>query len=127
MAKQTINIGTTANDGTGDPIRTSFNKVNENFTELYDDKLDKDVSTTEQIQVYVKLEDGSQALLDKNEFGSSKEKRHYWDSPYSYCGVAPAGSLESAEVWIVTRIEVFLDGSTDIEVFTDISWTSIIE
>ncbi len=37
MAKQTINIGTTANDGTGDPIRTAFDNVNDNFTELYND------------------------------------------------------------------------------------------
>ncbi len=37
MAKQTIDIGTTANDGTGDPIRTAFDKVNDNFTELYTD------------------------------------------------------------------------------------------
>jgi hypothetical protein len=37
MAKQTINIGTTANDGTGDPLRTAFDKVNDNFTELYAD------------------------------------------------------------------------------------------
>ena len=37
MAKQTINIGTTANDGTGDPLRTAFDKVNSNFTELYND------------------------------------------------------------------------------------------
>ena len=36
MAKQTINIGTTANDGTGDPIREAFDKTNDNFTELYD-------------------------------------------------------------------------------------------
>jgi hypothetical protein len=36
MAKQTINIGSTANDGTGDPLRTAFNKANENFTEIYD-------------------------------------------------------------------------------------------
>jgi len=35
MAKQTINIGTAANDGTGDPIRTAFGKVNDNFTEIY--------------------------------------------------------------------------------------------
>lgn len=35
MAKQTINIGTTANDRTGDPLRTAFTKVNENFSELY--------------------------------------------------------------------------------------------
>ena len=37
MAQQTINIGTSANDGTGDPLRTAFDKVNDNFTELYND------------------------------------------------------------------------------------------
>ena len=37
MAQQTINIGSVANDGTGDPLRTAFDKVNDNFTELYAD------------------------------------------------------------------------------------------
>ena len=37
MAKQVIGVGTTANDGTGDPIRDAFVKVNANFTDLYDD------------------------------------------------------------------------------------------
>src|SRR6056300_1253112 len=35
MARQAINIGTTANDGTGDPLRTAFDKINDNFAELY--------------------------------------------------------------------------------------------
>ncbi|MBE27435.1 MAG: hypothetical protein CMN33_07105 [Saprospirales bacterium] len=35
MAKQDINIGVEGNDGTGDSIRESFRKSNENFTELY--------------------------------------------------------------------------------------------
>ena len=35
MAKQTVSIGTTANDGTGDPLRTAFNKLNQNFDEVY--------------------------------------------------------------------------------------------
>jgi len=35
MAKQIINIGSTANDGTGDPIRTAFQKAMSNFDELY--------------------------------------------------------------------------------------------
>ena len=35
MAKQVINIGTTANDGTGDTLRNSMSKANSNFTELY--------------------------------------------------------------------------------------------
>ena len=37
MAKQTVNIGSAANDGTGDPLRTAFDKINDNFTELYSD------------------------------------------------------------------------------------------
>jgi hypothetical protein len=35
MAQQTINIGTAPNDGTGTPLRTSFDYCNLNFTELY--------------------------------------------------------------------------------------------
>jgi len=30
-----VNIGTTANDGSGDPIRTAFLKINQNFTNVY--------------------------------------------------------------------------------------------
>lgn len=35
MARQTINIGTSANKGDGDPLRTAFDKINDNFAELY--------------------------------------------------------------------------------------------
>jgi len=35
MTEQVINVGTTANDGTGDPIRTAFQKSAANFAELY--------------------------------------------------------------------------------------------
>ena len=35
MAKQIINLGTTPNKGDGDPLRTAFRKINENFDELY--------------------------------------------------------------------------------------------
>jgi hypothetical protein len=35
MAKQIIDIGVEGNDGTGDALRESFRKANENFTELY--------------------------------------------------------------------------------------------
>ena len=37
MAKQTINIGTNQDDGTGDLLRAAFTKVNENFTEIYNE------------------------------------------------------------------------------------------
>jgi len=35
MSKQTLNKGSTANDGTGDTLRVGAQKINENFTELY--------------------------------------------------------------------------------------------
>jgi hypothetical protein len=35
MAQQEIDVGTSASDGTGDPLREAFTKINENFTELY--------------------------------------------------------------------------------------------
>jgi uncharacterized coiled-coil protein SlyX len=35
MAQQVIDVGTSASDGTGDPLRDAFTKVNDNFTELY--------------------------------------------------------------------------------------------
>lgn len=35
MAQQTINVGTSADDGTGDVARTAGQKINANFTELY--------------------------------------------------------------------------------------------
>ena len=43
MARQVINIGSSANDGTGDPLRTAFDKINDNFVELYG--TDNDLNT----------------------------------------------------------------------------------
>jgi len=35
MAQELIDIGASANDGTGDPLRTAFAKINNNFTQLF--------------------------------------------------------------------------------------------
>ena len=35
MAKQTVDLGSSANDGTGDSIRSGGDKINDNFTEVY--------------------------------------------------------------------------------------------
>ncbi len=35
MAKQVINVGNSANDGTGDTLRAAAQKINSNFTEVY--------------------------------------------------------------------------------------------
>ena len=40
MARETINVGATANDGTGDGLRTAYIKCNNNFQELYETSLE---------------------------------------------------------------------------------------
>ena len=50
------------------------------------------------------------------------EKRHEWVSPYSYCGVAPSGTLDSASTWEIKRIEVLSDGTTNIMSASLVSW-----
>ena len=35
MAKTSIGVGSSANDGTGDPLRTAMQSTNSNFDELY--------------------------------------------------------------------------------------------
>ena len=39
MAKQEINIGTVANDGTGDTLREAFDKTNQNFNQIYSENI----------------------------------------------------------------------------------------
>ena len=46
MAQQIVNVGASANDGTGDTLRLSQQKANLNFTELYGTKLDSVVAGT---------------------------------------------------------------------------------
>lgn len=45
QAIQTINIGTTPNDGTGDPLRTAFTKTNSNFVKVRN-AIDNIIATT---------------------------------------------------------------------------------
>jgi hypothetical protein len=50
--------------------------------------------------------------------------RHDFVSPYSYCGKAIVGSLESQSVWTITRIQVLSDGSTTVTSATNVDWTN---
>ena len=55
MARQTINIGTSANKGDGDPLRVAFTKANSNFNELYAGNF---VSPTSLASNLISAEDG---------------------------------------------------------------------
>lgn len=35
MAQEIINVGALPNDGTGDPLRVAYQKINENFDQLF--------------------------------------------------------------------------------------------
>ena len=48
--------------------------------------------------------------------------RHDFVSPYSYCGKALVGSLETQSVWTVTRIEVLNDGSVSVSIANNVNW-----
>lgn len=60
-AIDTVNIGTTPNDGTGDPLRTAFAKVNDVIILL--DSLDMELLTNDEMQALKDLEDLTDAVL----------------------------------------------------------------
>lgn len=51
------------------------------------------------------------------------ERRHDWQSPYSYMGYATHGTSVSESTWDLTRIEVYGAGTTDVKYATD-SWNN---
>ena len=55
MAKQTINIGTSPNDGSGDPLRTAFTKTNQNFDEVYLDIQDLEANSITETELNTAL------------------------------------------------------------------------
>jgi hypothetical protein len=55
MTQKIINIGTAANKGDGDVLRTAFSKINDNFTELY-------VRTEDDIQIPSQINNGGKIL-----------------------------------------------------------------
>lgn len=60
-AIDTVNIGTTPNDGTGDPLRTAFAKINDVIIML--DSLDMELLTNDEMQALQDLEDLTGAVL----------------------------------------------------------------
>lgn len=72
MSKQTINIGTAADDGTGETTRNAFDKCNDNFDELYTDvsTLQSDVSALEIVTENAETDDYVLILTDANKLVS---------------------------------------------------------
>ena len=116
MAQLTIGIGSSANDGTGDPLRTAFTKINTNFTELYG-------STAEANDL---LEDASPQLggnLDINGFNitSARSNEDIVIAPSGTGGVLASGirlagtqisSDDSSAITIAEALQI--NGATNI-------------
>ena len=105
MARQIIDIGIQGNDGTGDSIRESFRKVNDNFSQLFSifgqgDKisftdLDDAPSSYLPNQVFVASEDGT-SILAKDIVGGSGIIVNNSD-PFQLEIINSGGSLQSDE------------------------------
>jgi hypothetical protein len=53
---------------------------------------------------------------------STFERESDFQSPYQYCGYAPAGSLTSQAVWEIDRINVNLDGTVLVQSASNVAW-----
>lgn len=86
MAKKILNIGAAANDGTGDPIRTSFSNAKDNFDELYAAKINKTNSTvtgtnsTDLAGSGNNISDSSAIAAGENNIISDWPARGFWHS-----------------------------------------------
>lgn len=122
MAKQTINIGTSANDGTGDTLRASFIKVNDNFTEVYNNANPQLVAASYSDGTVVTgttTDTLSQSLLiPANTFSSNGILK-------IICRMSKTGTASTSNVRIYKNTSNTLTGATLIASNTTITGTNI--
>lgn len=63
---------------------------------------------------------------DKGDKGNPmppREKRSDYSGSFSYCAFADLGSLETQNVWTITRITILQNGTVIIANAEDVNWT----
>jgi len=105
MSQQTIGVGTSANDGTGDPLRTAMQKTNSNFTELY-------TADTANEKTANKDTDGTLAANSDAKYASQKATKTYVDNKVT---TALAGIEWKASVLVATTSNITLSGEQTID------------
>jgi hypothetical protein len=104
MAKQLINTGSSQNKGDGDPLRTAFTKINENFSELYTDvegllsRVESSGNTIERDIIGNVIAQDSTLLVDAVNANIPKanvQDSTNWDTAHSWGDHSTAGYLTS--------------------------------
>jgi len=129
MARQIINIGAIANDGTGDALRFAFTKTNENFAELYNKDGDLAASIT---SVANSVPTDVSQLTDVNERIPDRDYNRLFNKPISGIVSVPLSSKgqignSSTSIAYDTNyfyfcVENYTDGIGDI--WKRISWSN---
>ena len=110
MAQLTIGIGSSANDGTGDPLRTAFDKINDNTIETEitwkaDDRHEitggfqfKDVSYDLGIGIGIETQD---TVFNFSPLGLKNKTKKYYSSMNSLADPVPVSSrqLKGPDHW----------------------------
>lgn len=118
MTQQIIDIGSTANDLTGDPLRTAFNKTNANFTEVFT-KLGKMYANDTADRTGV--EDSTEALAELFLAAVPDGTPIELDGNYLISGsIMEYAFLDSGELHIVCKGNVTITVDPDADGFDDI-------
>ena len=121
MAQQTINIGSSPNKGDGDPLRTAFDKINDNFTELYARDLNTDAQTLSLNGNTLSITDGNSVTLNISPVGDLTGSVFADDSTILVDGVAGKirGDIENGTVNITSTVaDVNITAADDIDLET---------
>lgn len=121
MAQQTINIGSNTNAGDGDPLRTAFDKVNDNFTELYARDTNTDAQTLTLTGNTLTISGGNSVELDISPTGDLKGSVFADDSTLLVDGVNSSINLNgTVKGDIIPDTDVAYDLGSDTNRFRDL-------
>ena len=108
MTKLTINIGTAANDGTGDTLRNAFDKTNQNFTELY-------IATEATANAI--LEETDPIFAASPAYDLTDLMISHINDAYNWGDHAAAGYAKEATTISIDNLKILVEASTDFEDF----------
>lgn len=87
MAQNTVNTGTTANDGTGDPLRSAFIKINDDFTEVFSN-IANNTSNIANLVITVDTADGELLALSSMAFDTANQAYDFSNAQYTAMNAA---------------------------------------